>query len=63
MGNHLVTLKKYAERVLIQGEDLMPWEAADKDARMEDFLDIGASFKCTYKELVSVIIGGLIHTR
>ena len=56
MGNHLVALKKYAERVLIQGEYLMPWEEADKHARMDDFFEIGASFKCTHRDLVSVII-------
>lgn len=56
MVNHLVALKKYAERVLVQGEVLTPWEEADKTARMEDFLDVGASFKCTQRELVSVVI-------
>ncbi|PKB64092.1 MAG: hypothetical protein BZY80_04150 [SAR202 cluster bacterium Io17-Chloro-G2] len=56
MGNHLAVLKKYAERVLTEGEYLMPWEEADKAARMEDFFDIGASFKCTQRDLVSVIV-------
>ena len=56
MGNHLVVLKKYAERVLTEGEYLMPWEEADKTVRMEDFFDIGASFKCTHRDLVSAII-------
>ena len=56
MGNHLATLKKYAERVLAQGENLMPWEEADKAARMENLFDIGASFKCTHRDLVSLII-------
>lgn len=56
MENHLAILKKYAERALAQDDNLMPWEEADKAARMEDFFDIGASFKCTDRELVSVII-------
>ena len=56
MENHLAILKKYAERVLTQDDHLMPWEEADKAARMEDFFDIGVSFKCTDRELVSVII-------
>lgn len=56
MGNHLIVLKKYAERVLTEGEYLMPWEEADKTVRMDDFFDIGASFKCTLRDLVSVII-------
>ena len=63
MGNHLVALKKYAERVLTQGEHLTPWEDADKAARMEDFFDIGASFKCTHRELVSVIIRDALQAR
>lgn len=56
MENHLAVLKKYAERVLDQDDYLMPWEEADKAARMEDFFDIGVSFKCTHRDLVSVII-------
>ena len=56
MENHLVTLKKYADRILAQGDHLMPWEEADKAARMEDFFEIGESFHCTHRELVSVII-------
>ena len=56
MGNHLIVLKKYADRVLTEGEALMPWEEADKTVRMKDFFDIGASFKCTHRDLVSIII-------
>lgn len=56
MGNHRVALKKYAERVLTQGDYLMPWEEADKAARMNDFFEIGASFKCTHRDLVSILI-------
>jgi len=56
MGNHLAVLKKYAERVLTQGDDLMPWEAADKADRIGDFFEIGVSFKCTHRDLVSLII-------
>ncbi len=56
MGNHLTVLRKYAERVLAQDDQLMPWEEGDKAARMEDFFDIGVSFKCTHRDLVSVII-------
>ena len=56
MENHLAALKQYAERVLAQGDFLTPWEEADKAARMEDFFDIGASFECTHRDLVSIII-------
>ena len=56
MVNHLVALKKYAENVLIHGGVLTPWEEADKSARIEDFFEVGISFKCTDRELVSVII-------
>ena len=63
MGNHLVVLRKYADRVLTKGDHLMPWEEADKASRMEDFFEIGASFKCTDKELVAVIIRDLMNAR
>lgn len=56
MVNHLVALKRYAEIVLAHGEVLTPWEEADKAARMDDFFEVGISFKCTDRELVSVII-------
>lgn len=63
MGNHLVALKKYAERVLIDGEELIPWEEADKAARLEDFFNVGQSFKCTERELVAVLIRDLVKER
>lgn len=56
MGNHLAVLKIYAERVMVQGDYLKPWENADKAERLAEFFDIGASFKCTHRDLVSVII-------
>ena len=62
MGNHLTTLKKYADRVLAQGDYLKPWEEADKASRMEDFFDIGASLKCTHRDLVSIIIRGAVQS-
>ena len=63
MGNHLVALKKYAERVLTDGEHLIPWEEADKAARLEDFFKVGQSFKCTERELVAVLIRDLFKQR
>ncbi len=63
MVNHLVALKKYAESVLVRGEVLTPWEEADKAARMDDFFEVGVSFKCTDRELVSVIIRDSIRGR
>ncbi len=59
MGSHLVALKRYAERVLIDREQLIPWEEADKAARLEDFFSVGQSFRCTQRELVSVLIRDL----
>ena len=63
MGSHLVALKKYAERVLIDGEHLIPWEEADKAARLEDFFNVGQSFKCTERELVAALIRDLFKQR
>ena len=63
MVNHLVALKKYAESVLVHGGVLTPWEEADKAARMDDFFEVGVSFKCTDRELVSVIIRDSIRGR
>lgn len=63
MVNHLAALKKYADQVLTRGEFLMPWEEADKSVRMEDFFDIGVSFQCTHRELVSAIIREAVQIR
>lgn len=61
MGDHLATLKNYAERVLNQGDYLKPWEETDKAERIEDLFELGASFKCTHRDLVSMIIRGAIQ--
>ena len=62
MADHLVTLRKYAARVIGQDEILTPWEDADRIARLEDYFEVGISFDCTHRELANVLLKGLVDT-
>ena len=58
-GNHLVTLRGYAARVISEHETLTPWEDADRATRLQDFFEVGISNDCTYRELVKVLLPSL----
>ena len=55
MAELLATLRSYAKRVLVQGDLLALSESQDKSVRMKQFLQMGADYKCTEKELVGLI--------
>ena len=55
MAELLATLRGYAKRVLVQGDLLALSESQDKSVRMNQFLQMGADYKCTEKELVGLI--------
>ena len=48
---HLVKIRAYAIKTLIQGEELTQEELADKSARMDELMTISHSFRLTKKEM------------
>ena len=56
----LVTLRDYAKRVFVQGDQLTFYEARDKSSRMRQFLQMGADCKCTEKEVIGIVYGALL---
>ena len=60
--HHLASLKVYAQRVLVDGDDLSGNESQDKKFRMTEFLDIGSSFDLSEKEMVMILYRELFKT-
>ena len=60
MADLLITLRIYAKRVLVQGYPLTLMETQDKSLRMNQFLQMGADYKCTEKEMIGLVYGGLL---
>ena len=58
MADLLATLRSYAKRVFVQGDLLTSSEAQDKSLRMNQFLEMGADYRCTEKEMVSLVYEG-----
>ena len=50
-------LRNYAERVVVNDEELTPYEAEDLDRLMKEVKDLGDSFKLTPRDLVRLIYG------
>ncbi len=50
-------LRKYAERVIVNGEELPPYEADDRARLMKEVIDLASSFKLTPRDLVRLIYG------
>ena len=50
-------LRKYAERVIVNGEALLPYEADDQARLMKEVIDLAISFKLTPRDLVRLIYG------
>ena len=61
MVQHRVALADYARRVLIDEDFLNRNEGADLAVRMQEFLAVGISFKCTERELVKLLYQGLFQ--
>ena len=57
----MATLRSYAKRVLVQGDRPPMNEAQDKSVRMSQFLQMGAGYKCTEKEMVGVVYEGFLR--
>ena len=63
MAKHLECLRGYAERVFVNGETLSPDEEEDRGFRMREFVTTGISFKCTERELVTLLYKGLFAVK
>ena len=61
MADLLATLRSYAKRVFVQGDLLTLSEAEDKALRMEQFLQMGADYKCTEKEMDGLVYEGCLR--
>ena len=61
MAQHLSVLRAYARQVIVQDEPLILCERQDKSRRLREFVAIGASYKCTEKELVGLLYRGMFQ--
>ena len=61
MAQHLSVLRAYARQVILQEEPLILCEQQDKSRRMQQFVAIGAPYKCTEKELVGLLYKGILQ--
>ena len=50
-------LRNYAERVVVNEEELTPYEASEQARLMKEFMDLGESFRLTPRDLVRLIYG------
>ena len=56
MAHDQSALKALAQRVVAQGEALSPEEEANKVYLVGEFMTLGAAFKCTEHELVTLVL-------
>ena len=60
---HFEALRHYIRRAIVAGEELTQEEEADKDRRLEEYLAIGTSFKCTAAELTVALYDGFFDNK
>lgn len=53
--NHFAILRKYAEKVFIDGLELEDHENDDRAARMVEFLGVGAECDFTERQLITLL--------
>jgi endo-1,4-beta-mannosidase len=58
---HLVKIRAYAIKTLLQGEVLTDEELADKSARMNELMTMSRSFSLTQKTMTKFIFKGLFY--
>ena len=56
MTHQIDVIRDYARRMVMQGENLEPDEAADQMACMRDFLTIGGDYGLPQKEMVGLVL-------
>ena len=62
MAYDQLALKAYAQRVVAHGVALSPVEEAEKVYLMGEFMSLGAAFKCTEHELVTLVLKECFET-
>jgi hypothetical protein len=62
-SEHFARLKSYAERVLVQGEELSPDEVTDKEIRLLALRELTDQYGFTEKDLVKLIFGKIFRDR
>ena len=58
---HLVKIRAFAIKTLIQDEELTEEELTDKSAHMDELMTISRSFGLTQKEMTTFIFKGLFR--
>lgn len=63
VADHLSVLRSYARKMASEREPLSVREDADRAARVEEFMAIGLAYRCTPRELVSLLYADVFRTR
>ena len=63
LAEHIRTLRRYAEQVLVHDRPLNVSEDADRAARVQEVMAIGSSFKLTGREVVGLLYAGLLRAK
>ena len=59
MSQHLVALRGYAKRVVLDGEWLPLQDDVDREVRLREFLALGESFNVKPKDMVALLFKDL----
>lgn len=63
IAGHLLTLRLYVKKVVLEGKELSFREDADRVARLKEFVSIGLACRCTYKDLVTLLYADVFQTK
>ncbi|MCL0099511.1 hypothetical protein M1O55_01415 [Dehalococcoidia bacterium] len=63
IAGHIPRLRFYAKKVVLGGEKLSSQEDADRLARLKEFVAIGLAYRCTYKDLVTLLYAEVFQTK
>ena len=62
MARDQSALQAYARRVVARGQALSPEEEAERAYLIREFMALGAAFKCTEHELVTLVLKNCFET-
>jgi|ETN02SMinimDraft_2_1059926.scaffolds.fasta_scaffold25632_2 hypothetical protein len=62
-SEHFTVLKKYANRVVLEGQTLSEAEAEDKEARLQEVREFGDRYGFSDKDVVKLIFGRIFSDR
>jgi hypothetical protein len=60
LSQHIVTLKSYARKALVNAETLTPEEDKDRQIRIRELMSMGDSFGLTSRQMVAHLYKGLL---